>query len=53
MNQSSKSFNIDKREVYEAYLQVRPNVGAGGVDGVMIEQFEFDLKGNLHKIWIE
>lgn len=26
MNQSSKPFNIDKREVYEAYLQVRSMV---------------------------
>ncbi|WP_430641829.1 reverse transcriptase domain-containing protein [Bradyrhizobium macuxiense] len=51
MNQPSKPFNIDKREVYEAYLQVRSNGGAAGVDGVTIEQFESDLKGNLYKIW--
>lgn len=49
MNQPSKPFNIDKREVYEAYLQVRSNGGAAGVDGVTIEQFE--LKSNLYKIW--
>jgi hypothetical protein len=40
MNQPSKPFNIDKRKVYEAYLQVRSNGGAAGVDGVTIEQFE-------------
>ena len=51
MNQPSKPFNIDKKEVYEAYLQVRSNGGAAGVDGVTIEQFESDLKGNLYKIW--
>lgn len=51
MNQPSKPFNIDKREVYEAYLQVRSNGGAAGVDGVTIEQFESDLKSNLYKIW--
>jgi group II intron reverse transcriptase/maturase len=51
MNQPSKPFNIDKRQVYEAYLQVRSNGGAAGVDGVTIEQFESDLKGNLYKIW--
>ncbi|MGY2803868.1 hypothetical protein [Bradyrhizobium sp. USDA 4506] len=45
MNQPSKPFNIDKRKVYEAYQQVRSNGGA--VDGVTIEQFESDLKGNL------
>ena len=51
MNQPSKPFNIDKRQVYEAYLQVRSNSGAAGVDGVTIEQFESNLKGNLYKIW--
>ena len=51
MNQPSKPFNIDKREVYEAYLQVRSSGGAAGVDGVTIEQFESDLKSNLYKIW--
>jgi group II intron reverse transcriptase/maturase len=51
VNQPSKPFNIDKREVYEAYLQVRSNGGAAGVDGVTIEQFESDLKSNLYKIW--
>ena len=30
MNQPSKPFNIDKRKVYEAYLQVRSNGGAAG-----------------------
>ena len=51
MNQPSKPFNIDKREVYEAYLQVRSNGGAAGVDGVTIERFESDLESNLYKIW--
>ena len=51
MNPSSKPFLIDKRQVYEAYLEVRSKEGAGGVDGVTIEQFEKDLKGNLYKVW--
>ena len=51
MNQPSKPFKIDKRQVYEAYLQVRSKGGAAGVDGVTIEQFEADLKSNLYKIW--
>ena len=51
MNPPSKPLLIDKRHVYEAYLEVRSKEGAGGVDGVTIEQFEKDLKGNLYKIW--
>ena len=47
MNQPSKPFNIDKRKVYEAYLQVRSNGGAAGVDGVTIEEFETDLKSEV------
>ena len=37
--------------MYEAYLEVRSKEGAGGVDGVTIEQFEKDLKSNLYKVW--
>ena len=51
MSLPSKPFLIEKRQVYEAYLEVRSKEGAGGVDGVTIEQFEKDLKGNLYKIW--
>lgn len=47
----SKPFNIDKRKVYEAYLRVRSNGGAAGVDGVALDDFETDLKGNLYRIW--
>lgn len=47
----SKPFNIDKRKVYEAYLRVRSNGGAAGVDGVALDEFETDLKGNLYRIW--
>src|SRR4029079_13822786 len=51
MTTPSKPFNIDKREVYEAYLWVRSNGGAAGVDGTTLEEFEADLKGNLYRIW--
>ncbi len=48
---SGKSFDISKREVWEAYQKVKANKGAAGVDGCSIEDFENDLKGNLYKIW--
>jgi hypothetical protein len=51
MTTPSKPFNIDKKDVYEAYLRVRSNGGAAGVDGITLEDFEADLKGNLYKIW--
>ncbi|MFE4337510.1 group II intron reverse transcriptase/maturase [Streptomyces sp. NPDC056831] len=53
MNQASgsKSFEISKHLVFEAYLRVKANKGAAGVDGESIEQFEADLKGNLYKLW--
>jgi RNA-directed DNA polymerase len=48
---SGKSFDISKREVWEAYQKVKANKGAAGVDGCSIEDFENDLKSNLYKIW--
>jgi len=48
---TDKPFNIDKRQVLEAYKAVKSNAGAAGVDGQTIEQFEADLKSNLYKIW--
>ena len=51
MRTTSKPFNIEKMQVYEAYRAVKSNGGAAGVDGQTIEQFEADLKGNLYKIW--
>ena len=46
-----KSFEISKHLVFEAYLRVKANKGAAGVDGESIEQFEVGLKGNLYKLW--
>jgi RNA-directed DNA polymerase len=47
----AKPFCIPKREVWEAYKQVKANQGAAGVDGETIEDFERDLKRNLYRIW--
>jgi group II intron reverse transcriptase/maturase len=48
---TGKPFDIPKQEVWDAYLKVRANKGAPGVDGCSIEEFEKDLKGNLYKVW--
>jgi len=47
----AKPYNIPKRLIWEAYQQVKANRGAAGVDGVTLEAFDKDLKGNLYKIW--
>jgi hypothetical protein len=41
-----KPFDISKREVWEAFLQVRSDQGAAGVNGQSIAEFETDLKDN-------
>lgn len=46
-----KPFDVGKREVWDAYEQVKANKGGPGVDGVTMEVFEEDLKNNLYKIW--
>lgn len=47
----AKSFSISKREIYEAYKQVKANRGAAGVDGQSIADFEQKLENNLYKLW--
>jgi RNA-directed DNA polymerase len=47
----AKPFAISKEEVRRAYLRVKANKGAAGVDGASIEEFERDLDGNLYKLW--
>jgi group II intron reverse transcriptase/maturase len=46
-----KPFVISKRLVWEAYLRVKANQGAPGVDGCSIAKFEADLENNLYRIW--
>ena len=46
-----KPFAISKRRVWEAWLRVKANKGAGGVDEESIQAFEANLKGNLYKVW--
>lgn len=46
-----KSHDIPKKLVWSAWLKVRENGGAAGVDGVTIGQFEERLKDNLYRLW--
>jgi RNA-directed DNA polymerase len=46
-----KPFDISKRAVWAAWLRVKANRGAAGVDEQSLEEFERDLKGNLYKLW--
>jgi group II intron reverse transcriptase/maturase len=51
LKSSGKSFDISKREVWEAWEKVKDNKGAPGVDGCSIADFEKDLKNNLYRVW--
>jgi RNA-directed DNA polymerase len=46
-----KPFGISRAEVWEAWVKVRGNQGAAGVDGVSVEAFEKDLENNLYRVW--
>ena len=48
---SGKPFGISKQEVWDAWLKVKGNKGAPGIDGVSLAEFEKDLKDNLYKVW--
>lgn len=48
---SGKAFDIPKTLAWEAYLKVRANKGAAGVDRQSLADFAQDEKKNLYKIW--
>ena len=50
-NGKSKSFEIPKRMVWEAYRRVKANKGAAGIDEESIRDFENELENNLYKLW--
>jgi len=51
LKSSGKPFDISRIEVWNAWLKVKGNQGAPGVDGQSLVAFEADLKNNLYKIW--
>lgn len=48
---SAKPFVIPKRWVWEAYLHVKANRGAAGIDGQTIQDFDRDRNRYLYRIW--
>lgn len=51
LKSSGKPFDIFKTDVWDAWIKVKGNQGAPGVDGQSIEDFEKDLKNNLYRVW--
>jgi RNA-directed DNA polymerase len=48
---ATKPFIIPKQQEMEAFMAVKANAGAAGVDRQSIEDFEKELKDNLYKVW--
>ena len=46
----TKSYDISKHVVLEAFQRVKANKGAAGIDDESLETFEANLKNNLYKI---
>jgi RNA-directed DNA polymerase len=51
LKSSGKPFDISKQEVWDAWIKVKGNKGAPGVDEQSLAEFEADLENNLYKIW--
>jgi RNA-directed DNA polymerase len=48
---AAKSYEIPKRQVWEAYRLVKANKGAAGVDEQSLSEFDRDIGNNLYRIW--
>jgi len=48
---TTKSFEISKHAVVNAFKMVKQNAGGAGIDKQSIEDFEKNLKDNLYRIW--
>ena len=46
-----RPFAISARLAWEAWLRVKANNGALGVDEQSMQAFEANLRGNLYKLW--
>jgi RNA-directed DNA polymerase len=48
---TTKSYDISKALVWEAYLSVKANVGSAEIDQESLGQFEDYQSDNLYKLW--
>ena len=46
-----KRYDIPKTLIWEAWLNVKANQGAAGIDAETIERFENKLGDNLYRLW--
>ena len=46
-----KTFQISQNEVLNAYKAVKANKGAGGIDGIELEEFDANWKDKLYVLW--
>ena len=49
--EEAKSLPVTKRMVMDAYLKVKRNGGASGVDGIGLKEFGKDLGNRLYVVW--
>jgi len=49
--EQTRSYNIPKRLIVEAYQRIKANKGGAGVDNQSLKDFDADLKNNLYKLW--
>lgn len=47
----TKPIDIKKKLIHAAWLKVRENKGAHGVDRLTIDEIQLDLKDHLYKLW--
>lgn len=49
--ETTKSYDIPKQVVWEAWKKIKSNQGGAGIDEQSLEMFEENLSRNLYKVW--